>query len=73
MLAALKFRSIYLMKMGEEVEIKLQISARQCNNNAAHRIWLAKRIYGLLHLAFVGLSTQGFYPMSSLHFRTWEL
>lgn len=27
-LVAMNFRSIYLMKMGEEVEIKLQISAR---------------------------------------------
>lgn len=36
------------MKMGEEVEIKLQISARQKNSNAANRIWLVKRIYGLL-------------------------
>lgn len=35
-----------------------------------HRIWLVKRIYGLLHLAVVGLSSQGFYSVSSFHLGT---
>lgn len=45
------------MKMGEDVRLsckrKDEISVRQ-RNNAAHRIWLVKRIDGLIHLAVVG-------------------